>query len=227
MSRTLDAAVTAVLLLVVAAGCQSAPTPAPPSVDAVTITIPIVIQDKAVISAAADVLSARLRSLGYETFSVAIGESIVFTLPADPPPDEAKIRSAFGQRGSLTFVPLPIEAGAPATGARAPAGVPPLFDPADEVVSAMVTESLGQEQPALQIDLGPIGTKAVAIYSVAHLGDYLIVVLDGSVLASPAVMSSIQDGQLQLSMASTDSLLLPLDVAAAVIDSGPLPAGWP
>ena len=214
------------VVLVTLAACQAvgprlAPTPAPE----VTLTVPVLIKDKAVISAAADVLSARLKRLGIGSFSVAIGDSMVFTLPAVPLPDQAKIRAAFGAHGSVVFLPLTSAAGAPPEGAPAPAGIAPLFDALGQVASAEVVQSNGA--PALEIALGPAGTAALATYSKSHIGDYLVVVLDGAVLFSPVPHDSLTDGRLEVSLPPSERLPYSLDVLAAILTSGPLPAGWP
>src|SRR6187397_3695180 len=84
-------------------GCQATdPTPPTPSpAPDVTITIPLPVADKAVATAAMDVLEARIRQLGYGTFSSAIGDVMSFSFPADPVPDLESIRAALEPHGTL------------------------------------------------------------------------------------------------------------------------------
>lgn len=207
------------------AGCQaSAPTP-PPTVPDVTITIPVPVRDKAMATAAIAVFEARIRQLGYGTFSSAIGDVMTFSLPGDPPPDVAKIRAALGAHGSLSFLPVPSSDGAPQAGAPAPVGIEPLFEPAGAVQAASVVDQQGS--PALQISLAPEAAASLADYSGANVGDYLVIVLDGIVLTSPMIASEIPDGEVVVSFATGAELPYDLDVLAAVLSSGPLPAEWP
>ena len=214
------------VVLLALAACQAvAPTPVPTSPPEVTVTVPVLIKDKAVISAAADVLSARVKALGIGTFSVGIGDSMVFSLPASPPPDQAKIQAAFRARGDVAFLPIPVAAGAPQVGSPAPIGIAPLFDADGQVTAATVVDSNGAK--ALEIHLGPAGTAALAAYSTSHVGDDIAIVLDGVVLFLPKLMEPLTDGRLVVSFPPDQGLPYALDVLAAILASGPLPAAWP
>jgi hypothetical protein len=191
----------------------------------VTVTIPVPVSDKAVASAAMDVFAERIRHLGYGTFSSGIGDVMSFSLPGDPPPDVAQIRAALAAHGSLSFLPLPADSEVPSTGDAPPAGIQPLFEPAGSVASASVVDQGGT--PALEIVLAPEAAAAFADHSKAHVGDYLAMVLDGTVLAAPMLQSEIPDGDVVISFPTDGSAPFDLDVIAAVLSSGPLPPEWP
>ena len=208
-------------------GCQATdPTPPTPSpAPDVTITIPVPVADKAVATAAMDVLEARIRQLGYGTFSSAIGDVMSFSFPADPVPDLESIRAALEPHGTLSFLPLAADADVPETGSAPPAGVEPLFGGAESVASATVVDEGGT--PALDLALAPEASAALADYSRTHVGGYLVMVLDGVVLAAPMLQSEIPDGRVVVTLPTDGTFPLDLDVVAAVLASGPLPPEWP
>ena len=222
--RTATLAMMLTIVFGALAACQATATPTPPPASDVTITIPVPVADKAVATAALDVLQARIRQLGYGTFSSSIGDVMTFTFPGDPSPDPEAIRAVLGAHGSFSILPLPGDAEVPPDGAPAPVGIEPLVDPGDVVTSASVVDDTGA--PSLEIDLGPAATAAVAEYTDTHVGDYLVLVLDGKVLASPMVMASIDDGRVVISFPS-DRSAADLERLAAVLASGPLPTEWP
>ena len=68
----------------------------------------------------------------------------------------------------------------------------------------------------------------MATYTTEHPGGYLPLVLDGIVLTAPIIQSPITDGVIRLTgpFPGVDPESIPIAALAAIITSGPLPAGW-
>jgi hypothetical protein len=212
----------AIVLVVAIAACGTTGAPSPsPDTKELTVSIPIPTTDKTVVDAAVEVLSKRLRALGIGTFSSSAGTNLVFTMPFDGTMDKAAIDAVLRTPGVVSVVGW-TTGDPPQAGDPAPTGVPPLFDAAGQIVSASKVEAA--DSPTIELALAAEGAGALATYTSKHVGDYLVIVLDGKVLESPVVMSAIRDGRLALSFPT--GLALPPEALAAVMASGPLPAGW-
>ncbi len=186
-----------------------------------TVSIPIRTTDKAVIEAAVEVMSKRLRALGVGNFSSSAGTSLTFTIDFNSTVDQAAIDAVLRTPGVVSFLGWPT-GDAPTDGGPAPSGVPVLFDAASQIVSAAKVN--GGDSPTIAVALAPGGSAALAAYTMGHVGGYLVIVMDGTVLSSPLVMDAISDGKVDLSFPSSTALRP--DVIAAIMASGPLPAGW-
>jgi preprotein translocase subunit SecD len=205
---------------VIACAGPVAPSRAPDTTQ-LTVSIPIHTTDKAVIGAAVDVMSERLRALGVGNFSSSAGTSLTFTITIEGTADQAAIDAVLRTPGVVSFLGWPT-GDAPADGGAAPSGAAPLFDAASQIIAA--TKVDGGDAPTVEITFGPGGTAAVAAYTKAHVGSHIVIILDGTVLSAPLVMDTISDGKVDLSFPS--STPIKPEVIAAIMASGPLPAGW-
>ncbi len=190
------------------------------------MTLPVPVADKSVTLAAIDIFSTRLKALGIGTFTVSTGETMKLTLTVPDSVDQGAIDAVLRTPGVLEFVPWPANGNQPAQGVLVPDALEPLFDFAEEVISADVrTDSSGQ--PAIDIKFGAAGAEALGSYTTQHVGVPLPIALDGKVLTAPFIQSPITDGEILITGPTVpDSSDIPLEALAAIIASGPLPAEW-
>ena len=223
MSRT---RLIALLVLVGAvAACGAPVVPTPTLAPRLTLSVPIPTTNKSVILAAVDVLSERLRSLGVGNVSSSSGTSLTFEVPFDGTVDRATIDAALRTPGVVSVIGWTGEDGdPPQAGDPAPIGGTSVFDAAQITSGSVVKPSEAGGNPGVEITLDSAGTQALATWSKAHIGDYLVVVVDGTVLDSAMVMSDLADGQVVLSFPAGTSIRP--EVIAAILSSGPLPPGW-
>lgn len=216
------------LLLIVTAvvGCGLEPSPTV-ATRAMTITIPVPPAGKALVDAAGEVFSDRLRSLGIGNFTVNTGDGMTFSMAVPLTVDTATVEAVLRRPGVIQFVPWPADRQGPAPGAVVPAGLQPLFDDPSQFMSASVIAD-DSGQPAIDIKFGAIGREAIATYTTQHVGGSLPLVLDGIVLTAPTIQSPITDGVIRLTgpFPAVDPTSIPFAALAAIIASGPLPAGW-
>lgn len=214
------------LIATAIAGCGPAPSPTV-ATRAMTVTIPVPQAGKPVIDAASEVLSDRLRSLGIGNFTVSTGDAMTFTMAVPLTVDTETVEAVLRRPGVIQFVPWPADRQLPAPGAVVPAGLQPLFDDPSQFMSvAVIADDSGQ--PAIDITFGAVGREAIATYTTAHIGGTLPLVLDGIVLTAPIIQSPIIDGVIRLTGPDpgVDPTSIPLAALAAILASGPLPAGW-
>lgn len=185
--------------------------------------------DKAAATAVGDILDARLRALGYENFSGAIGNAFLFIVPADGPSDGAT-RRTLSSNAVVKLVPLP-----PADygngDAEARLGVPlPKAEPVlfgwDGIASAELGEDQ-QQQPTIVLTLTASGRAAFADYTTNHQRESFAVLIDDVVVMLPVINEPITDGKVEISGGGPN----PSDpdrfrVAAAILVGGPLPEDW-
>jgi preprotein translocase subunit SecD len=214
------------LIATAVAGCGPEPSPTV-ATRAMTITIPVPPAGKAVVGAAEEVFADRLRTLGIGNFTVNTGDAMTFRMAVPLTVDTATVEAVLRRPGVIQFVPWPADSGAPAPDTVVPAGLQPLFDDPSQFRSASITAD-DSGQPALDITFGAIGREAIATYTTEHVGGYLPLVLDGIVLTAPIIQSPITDGVIRLTapFPAIDPESIPLVALAALITSGPLPAGW-
>lgn len=85
-----------------------------------------------------------------------------------------------------------------------PADTPVLIRPedVDPLGGSVVNDANG---PSIVIKVRPDGAERMAIHTRTHIGEALVVSIAGTVIAVPIVMSSIEDGAIQLSGPSDDA----------------------
>ena len=189
------------------------------------VTLPVPVADKAVIDAAGAVFSARLKALGVTNFTMSVGDTMEFVLNVPLTFDGKLIDAVLKRPGVFEFVPWPADEPAPSGGGPVPAAATPLFDGAEGITSAgVVNDTPGV--PALTIKLSAVASEALAAFTTQHIGEYLVLVLDGRVLAAPIVDSPITGGDLRITFPSAEPPPIALTAIAAMMTSGPLPDAW-
>jgi preprotein translocase subunit SecD len=174
---------------------------------------------KAETDEAVAVLTARLDALGVGNFSISAGDDI--TVELDEQADLAKVQPAVQTPGVIEFSPQPGDEALPQIGEQV-SGQESLWT-GDEVESASASTD-SQGAATLTVHLTAAGKTALATWSAAHVGDYLVIVLDGRVVAVARVEAPIPGGTLDIT--SPTGFRIPPESLAAILASGPLPEGW-
>jgi hypothetical protein len=209
-------------------------TPPRPAVTAVAPTerMFVVLPREATLSkdeatVATDVLSARLRALGYGTFSSFGGFGIGFEVPIEGPSDDAT-RRVLAATGNVEIVPLPESdyTVAPAVGKPLPKAEPALFG-----WDGIESVSLGTNQQSLttlDFTLTSSARRAFGEYTAAHVNGSLAVVIDGIVRAVPNINEPIPGGEISINgggapgSAEADAFV----EWSAILVGGMLPEHW-
>ena len=86
----------------------------------------------------------------------------------------------------------------PEEGALIPAEIDPLIVPADIDwrSSQFGKDAIGQ--PTVTLTLGPNGATRMAEFTRSHVGSYVAIALNGTVVVVPLVMDAIEDGVIQI-----------------------------
>ncbi len=152
------------------------------------------------------------------TADAAPPDRIRVTAPATVPDELTQI---LGTTGRFDIVPLgstQLETGMQVDEAR----FQPLF--AGDQVDTLASGQDQSGQPTLEISLTPQATTAFANYTRDHVGDFLAIVLDGSVLSAPVINAPITDGHISITSGAVGGFD-PATVRklAVVVETGPLP----
>jgi hypothetical protein len=174
---------------------------------------------------ASEVLDARLRALGFGTFTTAGGYGLEFFLPIDGPSDAATL-AVLEATGDVAFVPLPA-ADYGERGLTAEVGKPlPKDEPAlfgwDGIASAAVDDT--QSAPAITVSLKPAAKEAFADYTASHVGEQFVILVDGVVAAAPTISDAIPGGEVTISGGRGDEEAF--GAAVAILVGGMLPESW-
>lgn len=174
---------------------------------------------------AADILTERVKALGFGNFTSAVGYGIEFILPASGPSDEAT-RRVLKATGDVTFVPLPpsdygegkltAEVGKPL-----PKDEPALFG-WDGIASVVRKDT--ESGPAIAITLRPAVKVAFGDYTSMNLGEIMAVLIDGNVAALPTINEPITTGEISITWDAADAD--GFAEFAAILIGGMLPASW-
>jgi len=110
----------------------------------------------------------------------------------------------------LTFIPLTGDAVnlEVTLGAALPNPDPPIVD-GSHVVS-VVRDADSQGRPVDTITFDAAGTRAFGDWTSQHVGDKVVVLANGIVVADPTVMSAISDGKVQIDLAGEVDRVCPL-----------------
>jgi preprotein translocase subunit SecD len=215
------------LLLVLAvsmAACGASPEPTA-ATRTMTVALPVPVADKAVIDAAGEVYAKRLEALGISNFTMTVGDTMEFVLVVPLTFDGKLVDEVLKRPGAFEFVPWPANEVDPSAGGLVPVAATPLFDGAAGITAAEVfTDSSGML--ALTIKLSSAGSQAIADYTTQHVGEFMVLALDGRVLAAPIVSSPITGGDLRITFPTAEPPEIPLAAIAAMMTSGPLPEAW-
>jgi preprotein translocase subunit SecD len=214
----------ALLLVLGMVSCSRPPQPTA-ATRTMTVSLPVPVADKAVVDAAGEVFSKRLKALGITNFTITVGDAMEFTLQVPLTFDGQLVDAVLKRPGVFEFVSWPAHEPHPSAEGPVPTAATPLFDGAAEIKSAdVVTVTSGT--PALNIKLSAAGSEAIASFTTLHIGEYLVLALDGKVLAAPIVSSPITGGDLRMTFPTTEPPAIPLAALAAMMTSGPLPDAW-
>ncbi|MGH2407090.1 MAG: protein translocase subunit SecD [Candidatus Limnocylindrales bacterium] len=135
-------------------------------------------------------------------------DRIVVELPGVT--DQEEIRKLIGSTGRLIFVPLPVDQYGTATspGSKAPPqnGTPvdpaltPLFS-GDQVDPSQVAPGFDSTtgERTVQFALKSDGAQKFSAYTLASVGQFFAIVLDGNVVSAPTIRTPITDGRGQIS----------------------------
>jgi SecD/SecF fusion protein len=190
-----------------------------------TVKLPLPVADKAVIDAAGEVFAKRLKALGISNFTMTVGDTMEFVLVVPLTFDGKLVDEVLKRAGTFEFVRWPANDVDPTAGGLVPAAATPLFDATAGITSAEVsTDSSGM--PALTIKLSSAGSQAIATYTAQHIGEFMVLALDGRVLAAPIVSAPIIGGDLRITFPTAEPPEIPLAALAAMMTSGPLPEAW-
>lgn len=193
------------------------------------------VPSKASSSLATDVLSARLRALGFGTFTSGGGFGISFQLGNEGPSD-AVVRRVLAATGDVQFVPLPPDDYFGDGGLEATVGQPlPKDEPAlfgwEGIASVSIgaaaqgAETPGPSAPqAIEVTLKPAAARAFGDYTVAHIGEYFAVVVDGKVAVVPVIQAAISGGEVSIVGGGDDAAAF--GELAAILVGGLLPEEW-
>jgi hypothetical protein len=207
------------------------PTPttstAPTGRDFIVLPPTSAVPGKPVSSDAYDVLAARLRALGFGTFSGSGGYGIAFELDEPGIASDDQVRAVLAAPGLVEFVPLPAadySTIAPTVGKALPKDEPALFG--SEGVSSVTVVTDAQGRPALDVHLTPAAAQAFGVYTARHVAEQVAIVIDGVVVSAPAIDAAITGGVVEISgdPSRTQSLFDP--VTRAILIGGPLPEAW-
>jgi preprotein translocase subunit SecD len=186
----------------------------------VTVTIPVHVADKAIVSDAVGVFSKRLKALGIGNFTVTTGDTMRFVILVPLTFDSNLVDAVLKRPGVIEFVPCPEQP--PAPGDRLDVTAEPIVGGAEISSAVMFTDSTGHS--AVKITLGAVGTQAMATYTAAHISGCLPLLLDGTVLTDPFIQAPITGGELLITGPDTGEI--PMAALTAIISAGPLPEAW-
>lgn len=187
--------------------------------------------DKGAASMIGDILDARMRALGYDNFTSAIGNAFLFIVPATGPSDGVT-RRTLGANGVVAFVPLPAaDYGEGKLEARV--GLPlPKDEPALFGWEGIESATIGhdeQQRTTVVVTLTAAARDAFGAYSSAHAGESMAVLIDDIVALVPVINEPITNGQIELTGAGLPGGDVSEDEfrrAAAILVGGPVTAAW-
>jgi hypothetical protein len=231
------AAAVAVLVGVVVFGSGLVQTPVAPGTHATpsatpapgmtTISLPVPVQEKAIVEQAEMVFANRLKALGIGTFTASAGNDLRFTFLIPPSVDPADVDAVLHTAGRIEWLAWPDGAPTPNVGDPVPQGVLPLFDAASQITSVKLTTGHTSPQvPEVELTFGPVATEALATYTTSHIGQPLPLALDGRILTAPIILSPLTGGDVIITTPSVPDAGLSAAALAAILKSGPVPSGW-
>jgi hypothetical protein len=174
---------------------------------------------------AAEVLTARLRALGFDTPTRTNGDGIGYLLPVTGPTD-TQIYHALTTIGEVEFVPLPPEDYGEGklvaeVGAPLPKDEPALFG-WDGIASVEWTTDEQSRRTAL-VTLTPGAREAFASHTENHIGEFFAVLIDDRVALLPVINEPILGGEVQISGGRTTE---DFEETVAILVGGALPVSW-
>jgi SecDF, P1 head subdomain len=211
----------------VAPGTHATPS-ATPEQGMTTISLPVPVQEKAIVEQAEMVFANRLTALGIGNFTASAGNDLRFTFLIPPSVDPADVDAVLHTAGRIEWLAWPDGAPTPNVGDPVPEGVVPLFDAASQIASVKLTTGHTIPQvPEVELTFGPVATEALAAYTSSHVGQALPLALDGRILTAPIIQSPLTAGDIIITAPSApEPGELSAAALAAILKSGPVPSGW-
>lgn len=231
---SLTAAAAAVVLLAIAIanlgsrlgpasnGSSPSPSAAPSERTFVVLPPTAEVPSKPEASAASDVLTARLRALGVDNFTMSGGYGMTLTVLDLAGPSDDEVRAVLAAPGIVQFIPIP--AGDPTVSVGQVLSSPALFGSDGVKRVADATDQNGQ--PALRLELTPTAAQLLANDTRRHVGGQLAIVIDGRVASAPIIQTAILDGSVQITNESSPQGVGLDPVIRAILIGGPLPSPW-
>jgi preprotein translocase subunit SecD len=214
----------ALVALGVMSGCDAEPSPTvAPTPRTATMVFEVRIGDRATVRQAEAILEARLSTFGATVVASTADGPLRLTLAVPLSVERSTVEAALRPRGLVEWVPWPADIDPPAPGERVPQGTDPLFDSAAGIVSASAG-STNDGTPTVDMMLSADAADALSDYSSAHVGEVLVMALDGVVLTAPTIAGPINGGELRVTLPQDSDL--DAGALAAILESGPLPPGW-
>lgn len=175
--------------------------------------------------AATEILTKRLKALGFDRVSMA-GQFGVEFVVFEPAPTDATVMSVLGATGDVEFIPVPAadygEGGLEAEiGEPLPRDEPALFG-WDGIASVTIGAD-AQARRVLNITLEPAAQDAFATYTETHVGELFAIVIDGRVAALPMINEPIPGGEIAVSGGGLNERF---EETIAILIGGRLPASW-
>jgi hypothetical protein len=210
----------------VAPGTHATPS-ATPAQGMTTISLPVPVQEKAIVEQAEMVFANRLKALGIGNFTASAGNDLRFTFLIPPSVNPADVDAVLHTAGRIEWLAWPDGAPTPNVGDPVPQGVLPLFDAASQITSVKLTTGHTSPQvPEVELTFGPVATEALATYTSSHVGRPLPLALDGRILTAPIITSPLTGGDVIITTPSVPDPGLSAAALAAILKSGPVPSGW-
>ena len=175
---------------------------------------------KADTDATVAVIEKRLHSLGVGNFSLAAGNDITIDFTGSV--DVAAVQDTIQANGIVQFVPRGAADTPPPAGSLPAVGPEPLW-PGNEIASVRVGKAQ-DSVPTFDITLTPDGAQVFGAWTTTHVCMIVLVLLDGRVLSALTIARPIQNAEVSIS--APPGFPLPIEVVAAILDSGPSTAGW-
>jgi hypothetical protein len=175
---------------------------------------------------ATEILTKRLKELGFDRVSVAGPEFVLF----EPEPTDATVMSVLGATGDVEFVPLPAadygKGGLAAEiGEPLPRNEPALFgwDGIASVTRDTSDQPGSGRRPGVLVTLTPAAKEALATYTKTHIGETFAIVIDGRVALLPTINEPIAGGEVLLTPGIDDTHF---GETRAILVGGELPESW-
>ena len=229
-----DAATTTARLAVVTfaalllGGCDTPATLAPDGTESAAHSYAVCTQSgelpaKEINDDAVRILTERLRLLGVSDPEVTVGTCIDVAVELASQDPDAVAAAVLGT-GEVSILPVPVDqAQAVVVGGEPPIGVEPIVG-SDDFVDASTGSEAGSATPTLTLTLSDAGGGALGSWTTSHVGQELALVVDGEVIALPAINAPMSDGSIVIAFPGTPRL--PLEAIRAMVGTGPLPPEW-
>ena len=211
------------LLLVVtvaAAGCADPAESTMPGTVAVELR-PAVAVDASQLDAAAAVLVTRVTEMQLDVGVRTAPDGVVLDVRSDL--DVAAILDLLLVPGRVSFVAVPRAASPPNDGAAVdPAWPLILGEAAIDRAATIVGSNPVDDTPVIEIGLLPPAADVFEDWTGAHIGEFIVIALDGRALSAPQIQDVIPGGRVMIQSGNGGFELADARRIVALMKSGPL-----